>query len=365
MKMLWTWLLVAALAWLALWSFVPRSGQGLVFYGTASDRFCDFWYPRECAASACAYRPETVPRMDACYPPLGYALAGLFPRDKNFGGPLFAALAAVLLMASVGLCARGGVRNRLGWAVAALFVQQMLDSLGVANQVIVAAAGVCVFFAWKDEKGWRRLWALLALSFAVALKVAPCLFALVLLRDRRWRDFALVAVVSFLLVAVPFAWFGGLAGISDFMVNLRLHAREYTVMDGWGFIAIGRAVALAIGFVLDDFRRICLPFRALNVLLALVAAVAFFRKTPAKDRPERDALLLALVVTLLPGSQHVYTGLYFLPAALALPYGRLRIEHFLFFALFCPLQLPVGGFTANHLIAASSALALGGLAVRS
>lgn len=358
MKRLWIWFLLAGAVWTLLFAFVPGTRQELVFYGNENDRFCDYWIPRECAASVTTYRPDTVPRLDACYPPLGYVIAGVFPRDKWIGGLLFDISALVLLMGAVFCCAKGTKWNRVGWAVASSMLGQTLLALGVANQILLAAAGVCMFFAWHAKDDWRRLVALVALSVAVALKISPALFSLLLVRDRRWRDLSVVAVCSLVLGVVPFCWHGGIVGMLDLLENLRLHSDFYTVVDGWGFIAIGRSAYLAVGRGMDAFRADYLPYRMGNVLLALALIYPFFAGKFGRWRVSSDALLLALVVTLLPGCQHGYTALYFLPAVLCLPQDRLTIGHFLFFALFCPVQVLYGGFTVNHLVAALSAMLL-------
>lgn len=366
MKRLWTVLLAAAAIWASLWAFVPSARQGLVFYGSTDERFCDFMFPRECAAAERTYRPETIGRLDACYPPLGYAVVSLFPRDKRVGGPLFAAVASALLAGSIFLCARGRMIDRIGWAATSLVCQQALLAIGVANQVLLAAAGVGVFFAFEKRSGWRGALALCALAFAAALKVAPALFSLLLIRDRRWRDFAVFATLAALLAFVPFVWCGGFGAVPDFIENLRLHSGYYTARDAWGFVAVGRPLALALGWTMDQFARACFPFRMANVVLGLIAAGLFFWN--AKRPFASDAVLLALSVTLLPGCQQGYTALYFLPAAVMLTSGRLTLGHFLFLAMFCPIQVPVGSFVANHLVAAVAALALlgsaGGRAIR-
>lgn len=359
MGRLWVGLLLAAAVWGLAAAFVPAARQNLVFFGTSADRFCDYRFPRECAAAKkSAYRPETIRRHDACYPPLGYALVAALPRDRVRGGMLFAGLSLAVLTAAVFLSASGGIVDRAGWSVASAFLSQSLLALGVANQIVLAASGVCLFFAWNRREGWRRSLALLALALSAALKVSPALFALLLVRDRRWRDLAFFATAAGVLALMPFTWFGGWLGMADFLENLRLHAQEYVVMDAWGFIAVGRALALAAGSSLDVFRQVCGPFRLVNVMLGVVAVMLFFRNGKPAARWASDELLLALVVTLLPGCQQGYTALYFLPAMLALTVKRLTVAHLLFFALFCPVQVPIGNFTANHLIAAVAALAL-------
>ena len=62
---------------------------------------------------------------------------------------------------------------------------------------------------------------------------------------------------------------------------------------------------------------------------------------------------------LIPGNMHVYTGLYLLPIlALRLRAGMRWTEAACWFALLCPLQIPLGAGCLNHPLANLAFLAL-------
>ena len=152
----------------------PAAQQQRVFCCQGKVWFEDYRMPRECAAAAASYRPENVERKDACYAPIAYDLAKCFPRDHHVGGSLFAVLAAGLMAIAAFLLARrltgrdGTPALPLCFVASVLLSAPMLFVFGTGNQLPLAIAGICLFFAWKDESGWRRPAALVAL-FVYAL----------------------------------------------------------------------------------------------------------------------------------------------------------------------------------------------------
>lgn len=351
-------LLVAGAVWSALAWSCPASGQFRLFGCMRHDWLCDYRYPRECAAADATYRPETIERKDACYPPLAYRLAGLFPRDVRTGGILFASLAFAAFALALGLLAPGARADK-ALAVAALALSgPMMLAVSTANQILLAAAGVFVFFAFRHSpRRTVRALALAALALAAALKVIPALFALVLVRESRWREFLFVAALAAVFAFVPFVGYGGFEGLGDYLENLKLHAEYFNPRDAWGFVALDRSVRLGLGLPIESVRATYLWGRLATVAVSLGCLVAFFRGG--------RLLPLAAATLMLPGGSMYYTALLLIPALFEPPVakgarGRF-MEAALWFLVFCPLQLPVGSGSANHALGAASLLALAAL----
>ena len=369
-------LLAAEALWGLLFAFGPVTGQNRVFCCQGRIWFEDYRMPRECAAAIEAYRPDNVDRKDACYAPIAYDLAKCFPRDHHVGGPVFASFAAVLMAMAVFLLAkrrsppgRGAFLPFVLTAVT-LFAAPTLFAFGTGNQLPLAIAGICLFFAWKDAPGWRRAVALAALSAAIALKLVPVFLAFTLVVERRWRDFLAVAFLSAALLFVPFLWYGGFPAFRDFLECLRIRGDYYGIRETWGFVGLDRCLRLGLGLPVESTRETFWLSRSLNVLFSLACltscALRCWRDRDARRMDSTALLLLTVAMIVLPGASVIYNSLFLVPAFLARlapaePDGGSlsSCEALAWFALFCPLQIPFSFSSANVPLAALSMLVLG------
>lgn len=340
-----------------LWAFgllfgLPGQKHALLDDGTRF--FSDYGYPRECAAAAETYRPEGFEPKEACYPPIGYAIVSRLPRDVRKGGLLFSVVGCGLFLAAFALflsrVCGGRKTDAVVWAMAVLLSAPMVLALCTSNQILLSAAGVLIFLAWHDESaGWRRGAALLALAVASALKISPAVFSLLLLKRRDYRGFAVYALLSAALFLVPFGWFGGWDGMLQFAENLKLQSAFYSLRTTWGFVAIDRAVRIALQGGFESMSSTYLTMRMASVLLGLLCLYRFFRHAIGLSE---DCFLLAAAVSLLPGPAQPYTALYLVPAmVLAIDASCPFWERIIWFLTFCVVQFPVGSGSINHALA--------------
>ena len=71
----------------------------------------------------------------------------------------------------------------------------------------------------ESQYATRREAGLLILAVCVALKLYPAVFGLVFLKEKKYRELVRLIVYSLLLLLVPFAFFGGVEGISAWIGN--------------------------------------------------------------------------------------------------------------------------------------------------
>ena len=344
----------AGLVWVALLWLVPAAHQAHVFYQDGASAFEDYRMPQMCVASAKTYEPDGLARHDAPYPALGYAVARAFPRDTLKGGMLFTAFSILVLLAGAWLLTRSG------WAVAAtVFMAPVLHAIGLGNQIVLTLGGVLVFLAWKDERGWKKSVAFLALAAASALKILPAVFGLALVKERRWRDCLALGFAGALLAFVPFAWFGGLEGLAAFVGNLHLHADHYGPLSRFGFVPIDRSIRLLAGLPVSSIRATFALDRVLNLGLVCLCLLTWWR---TRCRAV-ELLMLAAVAVCGSSVAQYYAGMYLLPAVLL--WGRERpasgTEKLLFFLALCPLQFPWANGGVNILMTDFCLLLLAGL----
>ena len=346
-------LIVAGIVWAVGLATPWGVAQRHAFFEDGTRWFCDYGFPRECAAAEQTYVPVDFEAKEACYPPLGYALVSKLPRDVRMGGAIFTSVGTVLFLASLALFASratGGDKLQTAlWCAAILVSAPMLLAINVANQILLAASGVLVFLAWwdSDVKG-RRYLALLALAFASALKITPAIFSFLLLKRRAWKEFVVYGILSAALCLLPFIWFGGVDGIVQFVGNLKLHSDYYSLRTTWGFVAIDRAARIALQGNFESIRTTFIYTRLASALLGFLCLWQFFR---TKDRAF-ELLMVVAALSFLPGPAQPYTALYFVPAMILSLHGPHPCwEPFAWFMIFLAVQLPAGNGSLNHVLA--------------
>lgn len=342
--------IAAAVAWAAGFAFVPRAQQSSLFFLYGNDLMGDYGIPRTCATASDPYAAETIQPKDRCYPALGYVVASAFPKDTVKGGIVFNVVGAGLFLLAAGLLMRRmGAEEGLILGAVALSAP-FLYNIERANQVWLAGAGVMVFLAWfESESRWKRLAALAALAFAGALKITPGVFALLLLKNRRWKDLVILSVLGLALLILPFFCYGGFESVQEWRNILREHAQAYSTFKGWGFVKFARTGLVRLrGVELEMRSGLYYATAGLDSLMGLAAVWAFFR---TRDR-RMEVWAIGLALVLLPAVSMYYTALYLIPAFLLLAGRRMSfLEAFLWFLLLCPLQLPASTTSLNRLLA--------------
>ena len=200
-------LLSAALAWAVLAVF-DLGGQRRLFHAEGAELLSDYNTPRACASATDPYHPCTVKDVDACYPALAYAIVRIFPENVSGG------IALTLLMSVIYLCSLAAILKEKGqptsalkaWpnalpVVACAVSAPMLFTMERGNLVILAASGVAFFCAYYDSASKSlRIAAAFALALAVALKIVPIIFAILMFlpsdKEKRARRIGACALMS-------------------------------------------------------------------------------------------------------------------------------------------------------------------------
>ena len=208
-----------------------------------------------------------------------------------------------------------------------------------ANLIWIPVAGIMLFLAWYEtESVWKRGAALLALSVAIAFKLTPGVFALLLLKDRRWKGLTAVAVLSAALIFAPFAVSGGLEAVGEWRDCVRAHLEHYGPIKAIGVFVFARIAGIKLfGAASAGFDVMMALGRLADVFCGLFALLTFFR---TQDR-RLEVLMLVLALLFLPGVSQYYTLLYLAPV-LALSVSRkLSVSEAVCLVLtLCALRLP-------------------------
>ena len=301
---------------------VPKARQECIFpYGHLCD-YRAFILPT--INSASPYEPDNIYARDACYPPIAYCAVRALSSDRGEKWRLtqgeIRLLASIFVMQLLGtlLLVRKipDAKVRVITVLTVMMSPACICSILRGNPSGWAFALVCAFVCWyRSESMWLRMLAALALGAATALKISPCLFGVLYLTDvfRSPRHFPFVEIFvaafsAVLFVFVPFAIFGGMGSIQQWILNAKANADHYAMgFPTWGL------VGLANGLLDSDTGRLAGVFwfsLATRILsLALVVSSLFTRQHYRR--------LLFIGGAMAFTTHHDYGGAYLIPAFVA------------------------------------------------
>lgn len=209
----------------------------LPFFDRGGDLFMDFFNSVRDAAQG----PRVYTERRVIYPPLANLIFWLFgalvpsayqnttfaerATWSEYSGAIFA-LSLYLLLPTLLLILlfffkikKEALPPRLLFLL--LFNLPLLYLIERGNLLLFTLPALFFFlFYYEDPRAGLRECSLVALSFAIATKLYPALFALILVARRRYAAFFRVALYSLLLVLLPSLPFGGIGGIWQMVLNI-------------------------------------------------------------------------------------------------------------------------------------------------
>ena len=185
-----------------------------------------------------------------------------------------------------------------------LFSGIMIFAIERGNSVVNTLAMLLMAFALRDgERPWQREAALLLIAAAAGFKVYPCIFGLLYLFEKRYREAFRLLVYGVLIFFVPFLWFGGVQGFSRFLQNQQ--EIQSSVRSDYFTSIPSIASYLAAEFGWDA--GVALPIgKAVAAVFAVLLAAGVWLQ---KKLWLRVTLMVSLF-TLVPGWSAEYMGIY-------------------------------------------------------
>ena len=232
-----TALVLWALLFLATGLIFGATRLSLPFFDRGGDLFMDFFNSVRDAAQG----PAVYTERHVIYPPLAnlifLAFGALVPtayKNTDFAlreswGEYHGAILALFLYLLLPLLLllflfyKKAKKEGLPLHVLPLFLFNLplLYLIERGNLLLYALPALFFFlFYYHSEKKGLAECSLFALAFAIALKLYPALFALLLLKERRLGAFLRVALYSLLLLLLPSLPFGGVGGIFQMAQNV-------------------------------------------------------------------------------------------------------------------------------------------------
>ena len=356
-RQIYYWIFLSSLVFSAVYLAVQR-GAGLesFLYQGGKNLFADFinnlHYPTH----------EGGPYFDsrwATFPPFAYTLYYLVNvcyTRANYHYEVLAytivtALTCMLILAAVQSLFRkyrkGGFSQTepLMLTLCLLCSGIMIFAIERGNSVLNTLAMLLLAFALRDSKrAWQREIALLLIAAAAGFKIYPCIFGLLYVFEKRYREALRLLLYGLLIFFVPFLWFSGLEGFNRFLQNQR--EIQSSVRSDYFTSIPSIASYLAAEFGWDA--GVVLPAgKAVAAVFAVLLAAGIWLQKKLWLR----VMLMVSLFTLVPGWSAEYMGIYMmLPFILFYCDAEAGRWQALYAALFAGvfILLPFGAPFATH-----------------
>lgn len=357
-----------------LWDLLsdPLGIQLNVFFRRTEDFMADFFNVQRYIADWDPYHNTINGLGEKCYLPFTYLFLELFNGFFHYSdatlSDCYASSTAMLSCVMFVLLSVMVFYHALNKLVACSTVQKvliffssiMLFAIERGNMIILCAALLCYFLAYKDAASpWKRVFALSCLCIISVIKIYPVVFGLFLLRDKRYRAIAYCIVLSLLMVFLPFLSFKGQFGnISQMIVNLSVFAETYNPSQLFPRFGITPLVVAGTVYLQKTITETMLDTCDLLTMLMCIASVVLFfqEKTVWKQ-----TALLALPLLMYPTNSAFYCGLYMLPVLFLF----LRESHsssidYIYMLFFCillnPFQMVINETAVSWMISDMAAI---------
>ena len=336
-RLFWIVILTSFFAWFFALLINPQGKQLDLFFL----RMADFWAD---ATNTTGYASGLDPYFNSVnglqhhnYPPLPYLLFYLLAHVSSnpingtsyplkgylayYYQPIWTLLFVVALVVSLILLYTVCIRKlhfksyfdsvMVGFSL--LLSYPMLFTIERGNILIIAVLAVTIFvFYYDDECKWKREIALISLATAIAIKLSPGIFILLLFYKKDWKSLYRVCFYSIIFLLLPLCFLEGgfYKNVLQMLSNIMRHLVYQSEIYGTGLIA--SYVKYAKFCFGNNFEASATALVILRILKVEVSLLLLFGSCFLKDK-WIIVLNLTLVLLILPSVSLGYCMLYMIP----------------------------------------------------
>jgi hypothetical protein len=203
-----------------------------------------------------------------------------------------------------------GERQRIAVCAVVVFSGPMIFSLERGNIILLAFALTILFVAeYKSDSSRARWGAYIALAIAAGLKVYPCVFALLVLRNGH-REFIGVCALSAIALIAPFFAFDGFESIGKMLGGMGASTNDQ--------IGLGLGHQFSFSFLIRDIAAFAgVRLRDISVIWQVAAMLICLFLFVVARKEWMKVFALALACVWVPSFAATYSLLFFaIPAIL-------------------------------------------------
>ncbi len=358
------------LIWVLLLMIEPSHFQLNVFFHKLDDFFADYFNHIRYTAGRDPYFNTTNGLHEHIYLPLCYML--LYPQtllidfssmslqdcwnsqDALFSAGVFFLISVVTFLHSLYLlCQKYECPRYL--LIIIFFSSVNLFAMERGNFILLTAACINYFLYTKDNENKKWI-GIICLALASVFKVFPVFFSLYYLRRKEYKSFICLAIITAILVFVPFLFFkhSFVENLTQLLHNISAQTPIYGMSkarDHFGIIPLFLQIIHTSDPTIYSITYIIAKYA--NYIMGSITIFLFFKT----QSPILNFGLISMICILFPQQASVYSGIYIFPLLIMLfspnidkkPYIWYTILTLLFIPALLPLQIGKASFIINNI----------------
>ena len=260
----------------------------------------------------------------ACFPPLAYIfyflLATILPSDAtkmydstattHFGIMIYI-LYLVLCMIAFAFLLRALLKNLSKGKFASVLILMLASNVFLfevferGNSVLIVSLLLLVAMLLRDsDKAYLREIALVCIAVAVGFKIYPALFVLLYLHEKKYKETVRLIIYCAVLFFLPFIFFGGFAGLYQFVLN-QLQIQDIPYVS---FQSVKAAIRYISYGITKDIYALDILASVAQISFIVINILTFFSKHISKWE---KIFLICSIMVFAPLWSGGYTSVFF------------------------------------------------------
>ena len=185
-------------------------------------------------------------------------------------------------------------------------------SIERGNLIIICVAFIILFLNYFDSNNkYLRIFAMLSISIATALKVYPLLFGFLYFEKKQYKDIILCSIIALFFIFFPFLFFkDGFGNINKLFNNISNISIVYNIIANFPRFSIQHLFFKYLNSI-NVYHNNIIYF--INYVIYFISAISIFLSTFIKNNKWLKISLITMVIVFLPINSAFYCGLYFIP----------------------------------------------------
>lgn len=212
--------------------------------------------------------------------------------------------ALVFLSILIYINKKGNCIEKICYTLITLFNMGIVYAIERGNYILVAVPlSLCFVLNYKNNNKYIREASFICLALAAGIKVYPCVFGLLLIKEKMWKESIRTIFYGILALFGPFVFYGGFQGIIGFFLSLIQNDSSGGERIGTlNISSIFNTILSITGFSKNQIELYSPKLKLFSFVLLIIAIICF---VIIKEK-WKQVTLLTVIIILYSGTAHTY-----------------------------------------------------------
>lgn len=255
----------------------------------------------------------------------------------------------ILLACINSICNQKSAIEKIIISIATIVSGPFVYMIERGNIILFAFLGIMIFIAcYESNNRAIRILGYFGYAFATAIKLYPAVFAILLIRKKRWKSLAFTSVLAIAMFFIPFIAFGGVSALLGFIRGLTSFTSDFSTV-GLGLQLSMSNMSKIVSIFLPESDWLFFALPGLHVIMLIACTfVCFF-----EESEWRVLFILGIMCSIIPSVSFTYSLVFLIPCLLNIMANNVLVNKndlllvLLLFSTLFTYILPIVSFPGN------------------